>query len=231
MKKLFISLLAIAATVNVMALTKENQAKITITGGTATHSLYLINSSDLNEGWNNGYCGEIYQMDDYAVAIYAIFDGKNYETFGSKNLMDQPIQFKIKTNGSDTYTLKVEKVLGEPMKIAFGSKVITLAEGTYTLTAAEAAEIGVFYEEPAKPYSFINNRLVINEATDGAEITITPFTYGPQGKALGDPIITHAPMDEDLTGMGYLLITYTNAEGVAREFIVNANPDVQPAND
>lgn len=230
MKKLFISLLAIAATVNVMALTKENQAKITITGGTATHSLYLINSSELAEGFNDGYCGEIYQMDDYAVAIYAIFDSKNYETFGSKNLMAQPIQFKIKTNGSDTYTLKVEKVIGEPMKIAFGSKVITLAEGEYSLTAAEAAEIGVFYEEPAKPYSFINNVLVINEATVGAEVTVTPFTYEATGKVPGTSATYPAPVNQVLTG-GYYLVSYTNAEGVAREFIVNANPDVQPAND
>ena len=230
MKKLFISLLALAATVNVMALNVENQAKITITGGTATHSLYLINASDLAEGYNNGYCGEIYDLDGHAVAIYAIFNEKNYETFGSKNLMEQPIQFAIKTNGSDTYTLKVEKVKGEPMKIAFGSKVITLAEGTYTLTAAEAAEVGEFYEEPAAPYSFINNVLVINEATEGAEITITPFTYGAEGKNLGTPAIYNAPVNQVLNG-GYFLVTYTNAEGVAREFIVNANPDVQPAND
>lgn len=227
MKKLFISLLAIAATLNVMALTKENQAKITITGGTATHSLYLINSSELAEGYNNGYCGEINEMDNYAVAIYAIFDSKNYETFGSKNLMEQPIQFKIKTNGSDSYTLKVEKVLGEPMKIAFGSKVITLAEGTYTLTAAEAAEVGEFYEEPAKPYSFVNNTLVITEAT--GEVTVTPFTYAEGGKSLGTPE-NHDPSAPIVLSGNYFLVTYETAEGT-REFIVNTNPDVQPAND
>lgn len=227
MKKLFISLLAIAATINVMALNKENQAKITITGGTATHGLYLINSSDLAEGFNNGYCGEIYDLDGLDVALYVVYDSKNYETFASKNLMEQPIQFKIKTNGSDSYTLKVEKVLGEPMKIAFGSKVITLAEGTYTLTAAEAAEVGEFYEEPALPYSFINNTLVINEAT--GLVTVTPFTYAEGGKSLGTPE-NHDPSAPIVLSGNYFLVSYETAEGT-REFIVNANPDVQPAND
>lgn len=221
MKKLFISLLAIAATLNVMALNVENQAKITIMGGTATHSLYLINASDLAEGINKGYCSEVYDLDGHAVALYAIFNGKNYETFGSKNLMDQPLQFAIKTNGSETYTLKVEKVVGTPMVLAFGNKMITLAEGTYTLTAAEAAQAGQLYA--AIPAKFINNQLVITDAAVGAEVNVTPFSFVEGRRVDGQKVTYTAPVNQALNG-NYFEVEYTNKNGVARKFIVNANP-------
>ena len=65
MKKIMLSLLAIAATMNVMAaINIDAKAKITISASGAESSLILIQSSDLNEGWNNGYCGEIYDLSE-----------------------------------------------------------------------------------------------------------------------------------------------------------------------
>ena len=71
MKKIMLSLLAIAATMNVMAaINIDAKAKITISASGAESSLILIQSSDLNEGWNNGYCGEIYDLSEFPLALY-----------------------------------------------------------------------------------------------------------------------------------------------------------------
>lgn len=238
MKKILLSLLVLAASANIFAAVSYTAgADIQIKGNTSNYT-HLLTIADITNANPSQYCAEMYEGDfgSAKVALYAIANSKKYEIFASNDIEGQALGVKTYTDGE--YTLTFSNIKGEtPLYLvdAVANKYTEITEGgSYAFTAEAnqtiADRFSITKVLPALPYSFINNRLVINEATDGAEIILVPFTYGPQGKALGDSIITHAPMDEDLTGMGYFLVSYTNAEGVAREFIVNANPDIQSAN-
>ena len=166
MKKIMLSLLAIAATVNVMALNIDAKAKITISASGETTTLLLIESPDLNEGWNNGYCGEIFDLSEYPLALYIRYDGKNYSSFGTKDLTADNIVLAAKDNGASEYTITVSNATNTtPLKLMFGAKEIPFVDGTYTLTAAElaAASKVASAAAPAEPSLCFNyNVLEIN---------------------------------------------------------------------
>lgn len=235
-KSLIIAALLVAGVASAFAVEYTAKAKITL----GSNALTLREAAQFSDAFDNGY--DASQFNKTGIVVEAVILGETtteWAQWATNDLEGVVVAFKVAAAGEQTLTFaNVEGAQLYLVDAVTGARTAIVNDGTYVFTA-EAADVSAWNTTrftiskvlPAKPYTFINNVLVINEATDGAEITITPFTYGVDGKNLGDPIITHAPMDEDLTGMGYLLITYTNAEGVAREFIVNANPDVQPAND
>lgn len=237
MKKFLLSLLVLAATANAFALNIVAKADVTIKDATSAyqHTLTIAELTDPNA---SDYCAEIYEgtFGNVYVAFYAIANSKKYEIFASNDLEGQALG--VKTYNGTEYTLTFSNLNGEGKLYLFdavANKYTEITEGgSYAFTAEAnqtiADRFSITKVLPAKPYSFINNVLVINEATVGAEVTVTPFTYGAEGKNLGAPAIYNVPVHQVLNG-GYYLVSYTNAEGVAREFIVNANPDVQPAND
>ena len=168
MKKIMLSLLAIAATVNVMAINIDAKAQVTVTANGATSSLILIQSSDLNEGWNNGYCGEIYDLSEFALALYVQYGGKNYASFGTKDLTANDIVLAVKDNGATEYTITISNASATtPLKLMFGTKEIPFVDGTYTLTAAEFAAATKIADStvPATPKALI----------EGSMLTITGY--------------------------------------------------------
>lgn len=234
MKKLFISLLAMAATLNAMALDINYSAKATLglKANTSEQTCnFTLGETDFAQA--NKLCAEI-NMEGRQVALYAIANSKNYQIYANADVEGLPLGFL--TNADTEYTITFSNVIGTLYLVdAVANKTTEItAGGSYAFTAEAnqtiADRFSITKVLPAKPYSFINNVLVINEATVGAEVTVTPFTYEATGKVPGTSATYPAPVNQVLNG-GYFLVTYTNAEGVAREFIVNANPNVQPAND
>ena len=232
MKKLFISLLAMAATLNAMALdcTAVAKMKLTSNNGEICDNIYVGETADPDASF---YCATM-NMTGRKIALYTIANSKQYQKYYAADV--EGATLGLLTNADTEYTINFSGVTGTLYLVdAVANKYTEITEGgSYTFTAEAnqtiADRFSITKVLPAKPYTFINNVLVINEATEGAEITVTPFTYGVEGMNLGTPVVYNVPVNQVLNG-GYFLVTYTNAEGVDREFIVNANPDVQPAND
>jgi len=112
MKKLFVSLLVIAASLNVMAIDITAKAQLTLKGNTTnkTDNLYLVQASDLQDGLNTGYCAAVPSLATKAVAFYAYFGGAEYASFGTKDL--GTLAFGVKTNADTEYTLTATNVIG-----------------------------------------------------------------------------------------------------------------------
>lgn len=151
MKKTILSLLAIVATMNVMAITYGGKATITLTSAdNKSCKITIAQSDELNDGLNNGYFAEL-NMEGREVALYALYNGVKYQQFASKTINE--LQLGVMTNASTEYTLKVTNVSGTPLKLKIGNELITLTEGlTKSLTLAanqSAADLGVI--SPAIP--------------------------------------------------------------------------------
>lgn len=219
MKKIILSLLAIAATMNVMAVTIDAKAKVTISANGAETSLLLLESSDLNAGWNNGYCGEIYDLSELPLALYIEYNGKNYASFGTKDLTATDIKLKAKDNGAASYTITVSGVEGsKALKLMFGTKELPLVNGTYTLTAAELAAATNVAEDAAAPSICFNMNKLEVKGYAGKNLKVMKGT---------DVVIAEAPVaDDDETydlsaQTGRLVVTLDG-----KEYQIDANPAV-----
>ena len=138
MKKIFISLLAIIACANISAINYSAMAVVTLTDQSSHSSeLILIQSDDLNDGYNNGWCGEIYDLSERTIAFYSFYNSKNYESFGTKEFGNMPLGLKTGADGS--YTLTVSGVVGTETLVIRDNQtgdLFNLTEGaTYNFTA------------------------------------------------------------------------------------------------
>ena len=139
MKKIIVALLAIAASLNVMAVTITAKTQITLKATTSnkTDVLYLIQASDLSEGYNSGYCSEVFEMASKEVAFYAYYNSTAYGTFGTKTLGN--MAFGLKTNADTDYTLTFTQVSGAEtlqMKDNVTGTLFNITEGyVYNFTA------------------------------------------------------------------------------------------------
>lgn len=234
MKKImFMAFLLIAGVATIMATEYTAYAEITL-----NKTLKLREAAEFSSAFDNG--ADIARFNNTGIFVFAnIVDQTDTEwiQFATNDLEGTTLAFKVAAAGEQTLTFaNVEGAQLYLVDAVAGTKTAIVNGGSYVFTAEDAdvanwntTRFTITKVAPALPYSFINNTLVITEATVGAEVTVTPFTYGAEGKNLGAPAIYNVPVHQVLNG-GYFLVTYTNAEGVAREFIVNANPDIQPAN-
>lgn len=224
MKKIMLTLLAIAATMNMTAITIDAKAKITVSAGGAETSLLLIESQDLNTGWNNGYCGEIYDLSEFPIALYIEYGSKHYVSFGTKTLTDDAITIGTKTNGSESYTLTISNAssTSEPLVLQFGSKEVPLVNGSYVLTAAEFAAAGkIVVPTPVVPSLCFENNILEIIGYEGQELILTK----------DEVVIDH------ITSLEASYIKDLNAYTGRMEFSLNgdsyaidANPEVTPVN-
>ena len=225
MKKIILSLLAVAATLNVMAINIDAKAKITISAGGDESSLILIESSDLNAGWNNGYCGEIYDLSALPVALYIQYGGKNYASFGTKDLTASDIVLAVKDNGAASYTVTVSNASGaHALKLKFGDKEIPLVNGVYTLTPAELAAAEKVTSDAVQAICFNYNTLQLTKY-NGA--TVEVFADGSATAAVTQVIATDAQFDIDLNALAsgkYKVVI----SGIAtpEEYIIDVKPAV-----
>ena len=218
MKKIMLSLLAIAATMNAMAITIDAKAKVTIAAGGAETSLILIQASDLNDGWNNGYCGEIYDLNERPLALYIEYNGKNYASFGTKDLTANDIKLKAKDNGATSYTITVSNASATtPLRLLFGATEIPFVDGTYTLTAAELAAANKVAGAPAAPSICFNYNVLEINGHDGEALVIKQGTTEIDNVAsLG------ATYSKDLSAYNGRLVVTLNGQ----DYQIDANPAV-----
>ena len=139
MKKIFISLLMVAATVSAMAQTFTGMAQLTLTSSdNKSCSMIIAESADLSDGLNSGYYAELNE-EGKDVQLYVSFGGKKYQQFASSPATMQDLQLGAKTNASTTYSMTAAGVTGE-FKIKFAGVEYTInANGTVFSDLALAA--------------------------------------------------------------------------------------------
>lgn len=197
MKKLFISLLMVAATVNAMAITYTGKAKLTLkSADNKSCALTIAESADLAAGLNNGYYAEL-NTEGKQVQFYVTYGGKNYQQFASNAETMADLQLGIVTNASTSYTLTASNVEGS-LKIKIAGVEYTIdADGTVfsdvTLPAnstlpAAGDEVNYRVNPTAESFCFNYNVLTINAhegeslvvkqgTTEIANVAALPATY------------------------------------------------------
>jgi hypothetical protein len=152
MKKIVLSLLALAATMNIMAVTYSAKATITLESTDSYESCEMIigESNQLVAGLNNGEYAEI-NMEGRSVALYVEYEGVKYQHFASAPATMKNLTLGAMTDDATSYNLIISDVTGsftiklgdaEPFAVAEGTTVITLTPG-------QTAAIGVINYEPA----------------------------------------------------------------------------------
>lgn len=137
MKKIFLSLLLMAAFINASAITYTSKATLTLTSSSSESANIIIGASaSLTEGINAGYCG-LDNQEGKVVDIYAIYSSNYYSTFGTKDVKGMAIG--IKTNADTEYTISFSNVSGsETIQLydaLLDSIIDIVAAGTYEFTA------------------------------------------------------------------------------------------------
>lgn len=157
MKKIVLSLLALAATMNIMAVTYSAKATITLESKSNYESCQMIigESDELAAGLNNGEYAEI-NMDGRSVALYVEYDGVKYQHFASNPATMTNLVVGAKTNAASSYNLIISDVTGtftlklgdaDPVAVAAGTTVITLP------ASQNEIEIGIINYVPAPQYA------------------------------------------------------------------------------
>ena len=226
MKKLFISLLAIAATVNAMA-ALSYEAKATLKLQSTTSQTCEVTLAQM-AGSVSKYCAEM-NMSGRKVALYVMDNSKNYEIFAANDLDGAALG--VLTDEATEYTITFSDVIGK-LYLVDGEKYIEIVEGgSYTFKAEANQTIADrFSISKYPPYLFVDGMLTIGELKDGTVINMQYFTYVDGKRVNGHAGTSSNKSVELFTTEGYCEISYTNKAGVARKFIVNPAPVVTPAN-
>ena len=129
MKKIMISLLMVAATVNAMA-AYTGMAKLTLTSSdNKSCDLIIAESEDFSDGLNPGYYAELNE-EGKEVQLYVEYGGKKYQQFASNAATMADLQLGIKTNASTSYTLTASNVSGSaPLKIRIAGVEYSISAG------------------------------------------------------------------------------------------------------
>jgi hypothetical protein len=236
MKKIFISLLMVAASLNVMAVTFTSKAKLTLkSSDNKSCTLGIGESEDLSDGLNNGYYAELNE-EGKEVQFYVSFGGKKYQSFSSNAATMQDLQLGVKTNASTTYTLTASNVSGS-LKIKFAGVEYTIdANGTVFSDVALAASSVLpaagdeanYVVNPSAPLvqgiCFNYNKLQLTKY-DGA--TVEVFADGAATAALTQVVAGDAQFDIDLSTLAsgkYKVVV----SGIAtpEEYIIDVKPAV-----
>jgi len=130
MKKIMISLLMVAATLNAFAVTYTSKAKLTLkSSDNKSCSMTIAQSEDFVDGLNPGYYAELNE-EGKEVLLYVEFGGKKYAHFGSNEATMADLQLGIKTNGATSYTLTASNVSGSaPFKVRIAGVEYTITDG------------------------------------------------------------------------------------------------------
>jgi hypothetical protein len=236
MKKIMISLLLVAATMNVMAATVAGMAKVTIKGvETGKYcALTIAELSDGVAGLNPGYYGELNE-EGKDVQMYVTYGGKKYQTFGSNATTMADLQLGIKTDASTSYTLTATSVTGTPLKIMINGVTYTITAGmseTITLPASStlpaAGDEAKYKVQPvdpaAKAICFVYNTLQLTKY-DGAIVNI--YADGGITPVKTEAVVGDAQYDIPLSALAsgkYLVKIAIGADN--EEYVINVKPAV-----
>lgn len=236
MKKIMISLLMVAATVNAFAITYTSKAKLTLkSSDNKSCTITIAESEDLSDGLNNGYYA-LLNEEGYDVQLYVEYGGKKYQQFASNAATMADLQLGIKTNASTSYTLTASNVSGTtPFKVKINgveytvnagmSEVITLPASSTLPAAGDAANYVVNPSAPlVQAICFNYNKLQLTKY-DGA--TVEVFADGAATAALTQVVSGDAQFDIDLSTLAsgkYKVVV----SGIAtpEEYIIDVKPAV-----
>lgn len=231
MKKIFISLLVVAASLNAMAQTFSSMAQLTLTSSdNKSCSMIIAESADLSDGLNNGYYAELNE-EGKEVLLYVTYGGKKYQQFASNPATMQDLQLGVKTNASTTYSLTASNVTGS-FKVKFAGVEYTinaagavfsdvaLAANSELPAAGDEANYKVNPSAPAGPSLCFNYNVLEINGHDGESLVIKQGTTEIDNvAALG------ATYSKDLSAYtGRLVVTLAG-----QDYQIDANPAVTPA--
>lgn len=216
MKKLFASLLMIAATVSAFALDYTAKATLTLKNASGDECMMTIAQSDAASIAD--YCAEM-KMDYRDIAFYALNGGKKYEIFAANALGTQA--FGLKTNADTKYTITVSNVSGTETLYLYDEVAkdgIELKEGAvYSFEAtADADDRFHLAATPATPaICHQNGRLEIT-AYQGASVKV--LAYDDESEVIAATAITAAYQEIDLATLaaGQYIVVLTTADGDQR---------------
>ena len=136
MKKIIMSLLVLAASMNAMAITYTAKAKLTLASNNGHNCVVTVAQSDELGSGVTSYCAEM-NMENRKIALYAFYGATNYQIFANNALGALP--FGLLTNEETSYTITVSNVAGTEtlkMKDEVTGTVFDLTEGyVYNFTA------------------------------------------------------------------------------------------------
>jgi len=141
MRKIMLMLLAMAATINAMAVTYTAKAKVTLSSGSG-YFFDLMLSESAEYG---ALAGSVMYEDGEQpyIALYVIKGSEKLQIARSSNLDD--VKVGLKTNGSNQYTISVSEVAGSDLLYLYDKEELTgyaLTEGAeYTFTATANSTI------------------------------------------------------------------------------------------
>ena len=108
MKKIFFSLLVLAASMNIMAIDYTAKAKLTLRGVTSGEECYFV-IAETNYTPLSALIGEM-NMDYRSLALYVSADGKKYQTYAAASLND--IALGLMTSTETNYVITFSDVIG-----------------------------------------------------------------------------------------------------------------------
>ena len=229
MKKIFISVVALAVSVMAMA-TEEAYVRVRLSGASGASSVVrLTQDNERTAEYESGYDSEkmMSQANSKSVLIYGVVGTHNCEDVVTNQLTGQKLGFVTNQIDAD-YTLKFENVSGTALKLydAVTNELIDIIDnGTYAFSV-EAAQVGRVD---------IADRFIIN----GTPIVSFCFNYnvlevfGHAGESLvvkqGDTEIANVPAlggayTLDLSDKSGRLVVTLNGT----DYQIDANPAVTP---
>ena len=223
MKKIVLSLLAVAATMNVMAVTYSAKASITLESQYSYESCQIIlgQSDELSDGLNSGEYAEI-NMDGRDVALYVEYNGVKYQHFASSPATMQDLVLSAKTDAATTYNLIISDVEGtENLKLKIGDQEYDVVAGTYTVTLAanQTASIGLVNPSaPVAPSICFNYNTLEIIGHEGESLVIKDAA----GAEIENVAALGAAYSKDLSDKSGRLVVTLNGQ----DYQIDANPAV-----
>ena len=183
MKKIFISLLMVAATLSAFAQTYTGKAKLTLkSSDNKSCSITIAESADFVDGLNPSYYAELNE-EGKAILFYVEFGGKKYAHFASSPATMQDLQLGVKTNASTTYSMTASNVTGS-LRIKFAGVEYTinangavftdvaLAASSVLPAAGDEANYVVNPSAPAGPSICFRNNILEVEGYAGKSLVV-----------------------------------------------------------
>ena len=168
MKKIMISLLMIAATLNVMAITYTGKVQVVLraTSNNAACAAVIATSDALNDGLNPTYYAEL-NDEGKEVLAYVEYNSVRYEHFGSSSATMQNMPLIMKANASAEYRMNFYEMEGtiEIYDVVAGANI-------------DKSQPYIFTIEDAQKNSIIADRFIINYVPAPTGYTVTPNAAG-----------------------------------------------------
>ena len=192
MKKLILSAVAIAASLNLMAATKAT-VNITMSGENSTATLLLVESDNHTSALESGYDAPAAP----GAAMYAYLGGNSLSKCWTNNLEEVEIRFAA----AGTYTLTFSGVTGRALK--FNDQTVGNGESmTVTVTAEEVGKAKIAIADAATPATpNICHRYGKLEVTGSNGMTVQVLNLDGTATSIADQVMATDNETINLSGL------------------------------